>query len=83
MNDELQNIITEINRLLYKLNGFIDRFNNFVYETDVSVIADAEGGLSIEVSYNVGDSATNRYRNTINVLDGLINDRIATVENLI
>ena len=83
MNDELQNIITEINRLLYKLNGFKDRFNNFVNETDVSVIADAEGGLSIEVSYNVGDSATNRYRNTINVLDGLINDRIATVENLI
>ena len=83
MNDELQNIITEINRLLYKLNGFIDRFNNFVNKTDVSVIADAEGGLSIEVSYNVGDSATNRYRNTINVLDGLINDRIATVENLI
>ena len=44
---KMYSVITEINRLLYKLNPFIDRFNNFVNETDVSVIADAEGGLSI------------------------------------
>ena len=83
LNGELQDIITEINRLLYQLNGFIDRFNNFVNETGINVITDAEGGLSIEVSHNVVDSAVNRYRNTINVLDGLINDRIATIDNLI
>ena len=83
VNGELQEIFIELARLLSQLNTFIDQFHSFVNETGINVITDAEGSLGVDVIESVSDSTAQGYANRINVFDGLIHDRVHTIEGLI
>lgn len=83
LQHQLDGIITELNRLLPQLNSFITRFHNFVYDTGINVITDAQGGLSIDVSNNLNDSLAEQYANRIDIFDRLIRNHINEIDNLI
>jgi predicted PurR-regulated permease PerM len=83
LQEQLDVIIRELNRLLPQLNSFINRFHNFLIETGINVITDAQGGLSIDVPENLNDSLAEQYANRINIFDGLIRNHINQIDNLI
>ena len=83
LNDELCGIVAELNRVLPQLNGFILNFHSFIAEADINVITDAAGTLSIDVLGDIDESTIQTYVTKINVLDGLIHNRVQEVEGLL
>lgn len=80
---QLQDIITELDRVLLQLNSFVDHFHSFVNKSGINVITDASGSLGIDVSVSVDDITAQNYANRINVIDGLINNHIHNIESLL
>ena len=80
---ELQDIFQELNRMLSQLSGFINQFHNFIRETGINVITDAQGTLSIDIQESITESVAQQHVIRINTLDSLISNRIDAIENLI
>lgn len=83
LDGDLHNIIQELDRLFPQLNEFINRFKEFVNETQINVITDAQGVLSIEVLEGLNDSLAQVYANKIQVIDNLIHNHIHKIEELL
>ena len=83
LNNELCGIVAELNRVLPQLSGFISNFHRFIAEADINVITDAAGTLSIDVLGDIDESTLQTYVTRINVLDGLIHNRVQEVEGLL
>ena len=83
LNNELQNIVSELNRLLPQLDGFVLNYNRFIVEAEINVITDAHGTLSIEVLGNLDESTIQAHVTRINVLDRLIQNHVSEVEGLL
>jgi hypothetical protein len=81
-NVELINVISEIDRLLPQLAGFITQFNDFVNETGINVFTDVAGNMSIDVPTNMSDSAVTKVHNKIGVIDRLINNHGTSLNDL-
>jgi hypothetical protein len=81
-NIELVNVIADINRLLPQLSGFISQFNNIVNENAVNVITDTAGNMSIDVPNNMPDSVVVNINNRIGIIDRLISNHGANLNNL-
>ncbi len=80
---QLQETLTEIDRLFSQLSTFINQFHNFVNQTGINVITDAQGELGIDVIGTLDDSTAQQYANRINILDSLIHNHIHSIENLL
>lgn len=83
LHHQLQETLTEIDRLFPQLSTFINQFHNFVNQTGINVITDAQGELGIDVLGNLDDSIAQQYANRINILDSLIHNHIHSIENLL
>ena len=83
LNTELENNITELDRLLSQLGGFITQFHNFIIENSINVISDSEGSLAIDVPEDVENSVAQQLSNRIHVFDSLIHDRAHAIEDLL
>lgn len=81
LNSQLQESLTEIERLFSQLSTFINQFHNFVNQTGINVISDAQGELGIDVVDTLDDSLAQQYANRINILDSLIHNHIHSIEN--
>lgn len=79
----LENNITELDRLLSQLGGFITQFHNFIIENSINVITDSEGSLAIDVPEDVENSVAQQLSNRIHVFDSLIHDRVHAIEDLL
>lgn len=75
--------IDSIESTLAQLQQFIERYENFIRQNNINVISDSAGALDITVEGNVSDAVATRWMNMINVLDGLINNHVDTINNLL
>ena len=78
-----QSDIDSIESTLRQLQQFIERYENFIRENNINVITDSAGALDISIEGNVSDVVATRWINMINVLDGLINNHVNTIDTLI
>ena len=83
LDGDLINVIRELDRLFPQLSDFINKFKDFVNETQINVITDAQGGLSIDVLGGLDDSIVQVYATKIKVLDSLIHNHIHKIEELL
>ena len=83
LDGDLQKVILELDRLFPQLNDFINKFKDFVNETQINVITDAQGGLSIDVLEGLDDSIVQVYATKVKVLDSLIHNHIHKIEELL
>lgn len=80
---ELTEISLQIDKLLPQLSDFIDQFNNLVLTTNINVITDTSGNMSIDVPGNMLDSEAEKISKRINILDRLITTRGQEVNDLL
>ena len=80
---DMQEIVTELSRLLPQLNLFITQFHSFVNQASINIVTDAEGNLGVDVLQSVSDSVATNYANRVNIFDNLIHDRVHAIEELI
>ena len=83
LQGQLQETLTEIDRLFSQLSSFINQFHIFVNQTGINVITDAQGQLGIDVLDTLDDSIAQQYANRVNVFDSLIHNHIHSIENLL
>lgn len=81
LNGQLLETLREMDRLFSQLSTFINQFHNFVNQTGINVITDAQGELGIDVVDTLDDSIAQQYANRINILDSLIHNHIHSIEN--
>lgn len=67
--------VTTVENLLLQLELFINQYENFITQNNISVIT-ANGSLSIEVNSNISDSIADLWTTRIHILDSLINTRV-------
>lgn len=79
---ELANIIASINHLLPQLSSFIEQFNNIVTQSDVNVITDTHGNMSIDVPANMSDTQAQEVSQRLGVIDRLINTHGSNLNDL-
>ena len=79
---EINQSISEIDRLISQLRGFIDQFNNLIIINNINVIQDVNGDLSFDVPANMEDELAQRLGNRIDLINSLIHDRVHELESL-
>jgi hypothetical protein len=82
-NIDLINIISEVNALLPQLSGFISQFNNIVAETNINVITDSSGDMSIDVPNTMSDVDADNISKRIGIVDRLINSQGSKISHLL
>lgn len=80
---ELAEISLQIDKLLPQLSDFIDQFNNLVLTTNINVITDSSGNMSIDVPANMSDSEGDKISKRINIIDRLITTRGQEINDLL
>ena len=83
LQDQLGQITTDLDRLFSQLNLFISQFHNFINQSNINVITDAQGQLSIDVLDTVDDSTSEQYANRINVFDRLVRNHMESAETML
>ena len=79
---QINQSISEIDRLISQLRGFIDQFNNLIITNNINVIQDVNGDLSFDVPGNMEDELAQRLGNRIDLINSLIHDRVHELESL-
>lgn len=79
---DLTNVISEIDRLLPQLAGFISQFNKVVIETGINVVSDTQGNLSIDVPLNMTDDTANKLTTRLGIIDRLITEQGTSIDSL-
>ena len=83
IEQQLEVIVTDLNRMLPQLNNFINQFHDYINEIGINVITNAQGSLDIDVSNTVTDTTALQYANRINIFDSLIRHHIDSIEDLL
>jgi hypothetical protein len=78
----LLEIVSEIEKLLPQFADFINQFNNTVIQSDVNVVTDSEGNMSIDVPKNMSDADAKIISNRIGIIDRLIATRGSQIKDL-
>ena len=81
-NADLIAVVTELDKLLPQLQGFINNWNNTITQYGVNVITDGTNNLAIDVPSNTNDTDASLCAKKIKVLDSLIHDRLDTIKDL-
>ena len=79
---ELLTIVTELNKLLPQLQGFILNFNQFITEHGLNVITDGSGQLSIDVPSSMSDTDIDKCVKKVGILDRLINNQFESINTI-
>lgn len=82
LEQDLANILTEINKILPQFDHFIGLFYTTVSHTDVSIIVDTNGNMSMDVPANMSDADAQQLSKRLNIIDTIINSRGTELENL-
>lgn len=83
IQQQLEVIITDLNRMLPQLNNFINQFQDYINEIGINVITNAQGSLEIDVANTISDTTAQQYANRINIFDNLIRHHVDSIENLL
>ncbi len=79
---ELTEVTLKINELLPQLSDFIDQFNHLVCTTNINVISDASGNMSIDVPGTMPDAEAEKISKRISIIDRLITARGEQINDL-
>ena len=80
---DIYTVVTELNGLFPQLSDFIGQFHKVVSSTDIKVVTDSVGNMSIDVPQNMSDSEANSISERIGVLDRLITTRGQRINELL
>jgi hypothetical protein len=80
---ELTEIAMKINEMLPQLSDFIGQFNNVVSTTNINVITDSSGIMSIDVPVTMSDIEAEKISKRINIIDRLITLRGQEINDLL
>ena len=69
MNQDICDVISELNRLLPQLADFISQFKTIIIDTEINVVSDAQGNMSIDVPINMLDTDANNISTRIGIID--------------
>ena len=83
LQNQLSNIIEESNRLLSQLDNFINRFNSFILDSNINIITDTSGNMSMDIPNNLDDSTVAAHTNRVHTLDNLIRNHVNRLEQFI
>jgi len=81
-NLDLLGIVTELDKLLPQLQGFINNWNNTITLYGINVITDGSNDLAIDVPSSMKEADANLCAKKIKILDSLIHDRLDTIKDL-
>lgn len=80
---ELTEVSLKINELLPQLSDFIDQFNHLVCTTNINVISDVSGNMSIDVPRTMSDAEGEKISKRISIIDRLITTRGEQINDLL
>lgn len=70
--NELNNLISEVDKLLPQLTDFIGQFNDLVNKNNINVITDTNHNMSIDISNDINDENANKVARRVGIIDRLI-----------
>jgi hypothetical protein len=76
-------IVSQINTLMPQLADFINQFTTTVNESNISVVTDTVGNMSISVPASMPEDVANTVSKKIGVIDRLINTRGQEISDLL
>jgi hypothetical protein len=79
---ELTGIIANIDHLLPQISMFIGQFNTLINESDVNVITDVYGNMSVDVPASMSDAKAEDISKRLGVIDRLINSHGSSLNDL-
>nr|YP_009672786.1 hypothetical protein [Zelopaecilomyces penicillatus]QDE53010.1 hypothetical protein [Zelopaecilomyces penicillatus] len=80
---ELTEITTKLDELLPQFSNFIEQFNHLIISTNVNVISDVNGDLSLDVPASMPDSEAEKISKKVGILDRLIGTRSQEIDKLV
>jgi NADH-ubiquinone oxidoreductase chain 5 len=80
-SEGITDIVSEINRLIPQLQGFINSYTQYITSNEITVIVE-NNNLSIEIN-NVSNEIAQEHLTRIQVLDRLINNHIDNINQLL
>jgi hypothetical protein len=83
LNQALFRIVKDLDRVLPQLHNFIVQFDTFVQQSNINVITDAQGNMSIDVPSSMSDQLAQKASTKINVLDRLISSQKEKCDELL
>ena len=83
LQNQLSTIIDESNRLLSQLDSFINRFNSFIMDSNINIITDTQGNMSMDIPSSIDDNTVAVHTNRVHTLDNLIRNHVNRLEQLI
>jgi len=81
--DNLTEIASNIANLLPQLSNFISQFNGVVQSTNVNVITDAMGNMSVDVPGDMSDATANNISKRLGIIDKLITHHGTSINELL
>jgi NADH-ubiquinone oxidoreductase chain 4 len=81
-SENLEPIITEINRLIPQVDGFIKGINDFVKVTEINVVVDVEGRIGVDILESVPGELAHKWATRVEITHSLIVDRVSTLFSL-
>jgi hypothetical protein len=79
----LSEIVTQIDAILPQLANFINQFNTTVIQSNITVITDTVGNMSIEVPQNISEEMGNKLSTRVGIIDRLITTKFQAVNDLL
>jgi hypothetical protein len=79
---DLTEIIAQITVMLPELSSFISQFNNLVVESNINVVTDTSGNMSVDVPASMSDTQASTITKKIGIIDRLINSHGTSLSDL-
>lgn len=79
----ISEIVKELTTLLPQLANFINQFNTTVSASDINVVTDSIGNMSIDVPKDMAEDVANKLSTKINIIDRLITTRNQEINDLL
>lgn len=80
---DISNIVSDINEMLPQLANFIGQFDTLVAQSNINVITDSAGNMSIDVPTDMPDPEAHNIQKKIGIIDRLINTHTQNIDDLI
>lgn len=80
---DIAKISTQVGTLLPQLSNFINQFNTTVSESNVNIVTDSFGNMTLDLNKNISDEQAINLSNRISIIDRLISTRSQDIDELL
>mgnify|MGYP000958506255 FL=1 len=82
-NQLMLELFQELNNLVPEITNYINQFHSLVTESNINVVTDAHGNLSLDAPSNVSDEHCEYVSKKVGILDRIINTKFDEADKLI